>query len=405
MTALPILEVDRVSKIYCRHLKRSLRYGVQDLLFRAIGRNREPKLRPGEFFALKHVSFKLQPGECLALLGANGAGKSTLLKLINGLLRPDRGAIRRRGRLNAMIELGAGFNPLLSGRENTFVNGALLGLSRAEVLQQFESIVEFAELGHVIDDPVRTYSTGMRMRLGFAIATHTRPDLLLIDEVFAVGDVRFRMRCFEKIMQLRDSGISLIVVAHAINQLQRISNRALVLDQHQAIYDGPFDAGARIYEESLLQAEPDQKATAPYHDARIAEIRIVSSPPQSDGWHTRDSLSVEVEIQCQTPLENACLRLYVRSPGLGILGGFANHATGFRCDLKPPVTRFRVTIDQLPLLMGAYSIGATVYGPGPWDYCDRVETGAKFQIVGPPIDPNGFGIDGSIEFQHRWEGS
>jgi lipopolysaccharide transport system ATP-binding protein len=129
LSSPPILEIDRVSKIYCRHLKRSLRYGVQDLLSQALGRTREPRLRPGEFFALKNVSFQLQPGECLALLGANGAGKSTLLKMINGLIRPDRGAIRRRGRLNAMIELGAGFNPLLSGRENTYVNAALLGLS------------------------------------------------------------------------------------------------------------------------------------------------------------------------------------------------------------------------------------------------------------------------------------
>ncbi len=403
MSSQPILEVDHVSKIYCRHLKRSLRYGVQDLLLQALGKNREAKLRPGEFFALKNVSFQLQPGECLALLGANGAGKSTLLKLINGLLRPDRGVIRRRGRLGAMIELGAGFNPLLSGRENTFVNAALLGLSRAEVERQFDSIVEFAELAHVIDDPVRTYSTGMRMRLGFAIATHVRTDLLLIDEVFAVGDVRFRMKCFEKIMQLRDSGMALIVVAHAIAQLQRISNRALVLDSQQAIYDGPFDAGARIYEAALLKTEPEQKVVAPYHDARIANLRIVEPPTQEDGWRTGDSLTVEIEIHCETPLENACVRLFVRSPALGILGGFANHASGFRCDLEPPVTRFRATLNRMPLLMGAYSIGATLYGPGSWDFCSRLDPGVKFHIVGPPTNPNGFGIDGAIAFEHRWE--
>jgi lipopolysaccharide transport system ATP-binding protein len=375
---------------------------VQDLLAQAIGRTRDPRLRPGEFFALKNVSFQLQPGECLALLGANGAGKSTLLKLVNGLIRPDRGAIRRRGHLNAMIELGAGFNPLLSGRENTFVNAALLGLSRSEVQRQFDSIVEFAELAAVIDDPVRTYSSGMRMRLGFAIATHTRPDLLLIDEVFAVGDVRFRMRCFEKIMQLRDSGMALIVVAHAIAQLQRISSRALVLDRQQAVYDGPFDAGARLYESTLLQSELATTVAEPYHNARIGAIELVSSPTHPDGWQTGDSLEFEVTIHSQTPLENACLRLYIKSPAAGILGGFANHATGYRCDLQSPETRFRVRLLRLPLLQGAYSLGATLYGPGPWDYCDRLETGVTFRIAGPPTDPNGFGLDGTLHLEHEW---
>lgn len=402
MSTPPILEVDRVFKIYCRHLQRSLRYGVQDLLAQAIGRHRQPKLRPGEFFALKNVSFRLQPGECLALLGANGAGKSTLLKMINGLIRPDRGAIRRRGRLNAMIELGAGFNPLLSGRENTYVNAALLGLSSREVQRQFESIVEFAELGSVIDDPVRTYSTGMRMRLGFAIATHTQPDLLLIDEVFAVGDVRFRMKCFEKIMQLRDSGISLIVVAHAIAQLQRISNRALVLDCQQVVYDGPFDAGARLYETTLLQSDAATPVADPYHDARIESVELVSQPGNPSGWQTGDSLELEVAIRCQTPLDNACVRLYLKSPVAGILGGFANHASGYRCDLQPPITRFRVKLLRLPLLQGAYSIGVTLYGPGPWDFCDRLETGLTFHIAGPPTDPNGFGWDGNVRVEHEW---
>lgn len=402
LSRLTILEVDRVAKIYCRHLQRSLRYGVQDLLAQALGRTREPRLRPGEFFALKNVSFQLQPGECLALLGANGAGKSTLLKMINGLIRPDRGAIRRRGRLNAMIELGAGFNPLLSGRENTYVNAALLGLSRSEVQRQFDSIVDFAEIGAVIDDPVRTYSTGMRMRLGFAIATHTRPDLLLIDEVFAVGDVRFRMKCFEKIMQLRDSGIALIVVAHAIAQLQRISSRALVLDRQQAVYDGPFDAGARVYEAKLMQSETSTAAVEPYHDARIETIELVSSPTDPAGWQTGDTLEVEIAIRSQTPLVNACVRLYVKSPAAGILGGFANHASGYRCDVLPPVTRFRVKLLRLPLLQGAYSIGATLYGPGPWDFCDRLETGVTFHIDGPSTDPNGFGLDGTLRFDHEW---
>jgi hypothetical protein len=210
------------------------------------------------------------------------------------------------------------------------------------------------------------------------------------------------MKCFEKVLQLRDQGMSLIVVAHAIAQLQRISNRAIVLDRQQMIFDGAFDEGARIYQSALLQVEAEQKVVPPFHDARLAEIKIVEPPPADGGWQTGDCLTVEIEVRCQSPLANACVRLFVKSPGLGILGGFANHATGFRCDLSPPVTRFRVQLQNLPLLMGAYSIGGTLYGPGPWDYCDRLEPGAKFHVVGPATDPNGFGVDGTIQFSHRW---
>ena len=179
---LPVVEVRNVSKKYCRNLKRSLRYGLFDLLseFRARSGDWRSQLRKGEFFAVDDVDFDVRPGECIALLGPNGAGKSTLLKMIAGLFKPDRGSITIRGRLGALIELGTGFNTILSGRENVYVNGAILGLSKKEVDQVFDKIVDFAEVGHVIDDPVRTYSTGMRLRLGFAVATHMDPEILLL---------------------------------------------------------------------------------------------------------------------------------------------------------------------------------------------------------------------------------
>ena len=211
---LPVVEVHNVSKKYCRNLKRSLRYGMYDLWSEMTARSGDwrGRLRAGEFFAVDNADFNVQPGECIALLGPNGAGKSTLLKMIAGLFKPDLGQITIRGRLGALIELGTGFNTILSGRENVYVNGAILGLSKREVDAVFDEIIDFSEVGHVIDDPVRTYSTGMRLRLGFAVATHMNPQILLVDEVLAVGDVGFRMKCFNHILKLVESGMALIIV-------------------------------------------------------------------------------------------------------------------------------------------------------------------------------------------------
>lgn len=407
MTAPPILSVENVSKVYCRNLQQSLRYGLQDLL-KSIWPTSLPgttsqALRPGEFYALRDVCFSMQPGECIALLGCNGAGKSTLLKMISGLLTPDQGLVRRRGRLGTMIELGAGFNPLLSGRENLFVNASLLGIQRDEIERQFDAIVAFAELEDVIDAPVRTYSSGMRMRLGFSIAAHTAPDLLLIDEVFAVGDVRFRMKCFQRIGEMLDQGASIIVVSHAISQLKRIAGRGLVLNQRQLVFDGDFDQAASLYEKHLLD---DRAGAGPTENGiRIQSIKLIDNPAHLSGLQTGDDLEVEVEVSCDRQLPDACLRLYVTSAQVGVVGGFANRYSGFRCHLTPPSTRFRVTLKQLPLLAGTYSLNATLYGEGPWDFLDRRNPGAKFVITGPPTDSNGFGIDGTILFPHQWHAS
>ena len=191
-----ILDVNDVSKVFCRNLKRAMRYGLYDLGKEIIGRGAdraEGKLRPGEFYSVRDANFQIGPGECVALIGPNGAGKSTMLKMINGLIKPDRGEIRIKGKIGALIELGTGFNPILSGRENVYINAAVLGMTRREVDEVFDEIVDFAELHDVMDAPVKTYSSGMRIRLGFSVAANLRPQLLLIDEVLAGGDVGFRM--------------------------------------------------------------------------------------------------------------------------------------------------------------------------------------------------------------------
>ena len=194
----PLVRVEGVSKIFCRSLKRSLHYGLIDSLSdilpvgkRKYHENGEPILRKEEFWAVKDVSFELRRGECLGLIGRNGAGKTTLLKMLNGLIKPDKGRIEMRGRMGALIALGAGFNPILTGRENIYVNGSISGLSKKEIEDKIEEIIDFSEIREFIDTPVQSYSSGMPVRLGFAIATALNPDILLLDEVLAVGDTHF----------------------------------------------------------------------------------------------------------------------------------------------------------------------------------------------------------------------
>ncbi|MEC4816626.1 MAG: ABC transporter ATP-binding protein, partial [Scytonema sp. PMC 1069.18] len=210
-----VLSVHGVSKKFCRNLKRSLLYGVRDITSELLGlREKNDELRPKEFWALKDISFQLRRGEALALVGKNGSGKTTLLRIIAGLIKPDTGFVEINGRVAPLIALGAGFNPVLTGRENIYANMAILGLSNKEIDKRFDEVVEFAEIEDAIDAPVQSYSSGMAARLGFSCAIHTEPEILLIDEVLAVGDVKFRLKCSRKLSQLQNYGTSFILVSH-----------------------------------------------------------------------------------------------------------------------------------------------------------------------------------------------
>lgn len=226
-----ILEVDSVGKRFCRDLKRSLWYGLTDIANDCLGKSQGASdLRPKEFWALQDVSFTLRRGECLGLIGANGAGKTTLLRLISGLIKPDHGEVRRRGRMGALIALGAGFNPVLTGRENIYVNAAILGLTKCETDAKLDEIIAFADIGDALEAPVQSYSSGMTVRLGFAIAVNLEPDLLLIDEVLAVGDAAFRAKCYQHVSRnLKKCAV--ILVSHSLPMLARYSTQLIHLDQ------------------------------------------------------------------------------------------------------------------------------------------------------------------------------
>lgn len=225
-----LLSVKEVSKKFCRDLKRSLLYGVQDIASEVVGtREKSQRLRQKEFWALKDVSFELRRGEALGLVGANGSGKTTLLRIISGLIKPDSGSVEVKGRVAPLIALGAGFIPILTGRENIYANMSILGLSKKEIDERFQDVIDFAEIGDAIDAPVQSYSSGMAARLGFASAIHTDPDILLIDEVLAVGDIKFKSKCHRRLHELRQNGTSFVLVSHQPQSILNVCNQAVYL--------------------------------------------------------------------------------------------------------------------------------------------------------------------------------
>jgi lipopolysaccharide transport system ATP-binding protein len=247
------LLVEGLSKKFCRNLKRSLLYGVRDIAAELSGRSRHSQaLRKGEFWALDKVSFQLRRGESMGLVGRNGAGKTTLLRLISGLIKPDAGRLKVKGRVAPLIALGAGFNPILTGRENLYVNMSILGLTRKEIDARLDEVVDFADIGDALIAPVQTYSSGMAARLGFACAVHTDPDVLLVDEVLAVGDMKFRMKCLRHMAKLLERGTCFILVSHNPHAILTVCQRAIYLSQGKIVAAGQTAQVLSRYEEDLF---------------------------------------------------------------------------------------------------------------------------------------------------------
>jgi ABC-type polysaccharide/polyol phosphate transport system ATPase subunit len=244
----PLIKVDGLSKKYCRSLRKSLWYGFQDMGTELFGRKAHDRdLRDGEFWALNNFSFELKRGESLGLVGRNGAGKTTLLRMLCGLIKPDAGRIEMRGRVSALIALGAGFNPVLTGRENIYVSAAVYGLTRNEIDGKLDEIIEFSELEDFIDMAVQSYSSGMIVRLGFSIAAALKPDILILDEVLAVGDLKFQIKCGNRIRSISEE-CAVIVVSHNMYQLRRLCERGIYLENGTSFLDGNIEKVTSAYE-------------------------------------------------------------------------------------------------------------------------------------------------------------
>lgn len=248
-----VLEVKNVSKKFCTSLRRTILYAFYDVMdnlnpFAKDNLNSPVELRLNEFIVLDNINFTLKRGDHLAIIGKNGSGKTTLLRLIYGIYPFDRGEISYRGRMGALLGAGVGFHPHMTGRENVYVNGAILGMKKKEIDQKFKSILEFAEIGNFIDAPSATYSSGMLARLGFSIAVHADVDILVTDEVLSVGDKSFKDRCNNKINELKAKGTTIIVVSHAAESLKETCNKALYLEKGKMIAFGDLEEVLALYE-------------------------------------------------------------------------------------------------------------------------------------------------------------
>jgi ABC-type polysaccharide/polyol phosphate transport system ATPase subunit len=199
------------------------------------------------FTVFKDISFEIKKGECVGIIGPNGSGKSTILKLIAGVMSPTSGTISVQGRISPLIELGAGMHPELTGRENIFLNGAILGLSRKQIVENIQSIIDFSEIEEFIDQPIKHYSSGMYMRLAFSIAIHVKPEILIVDEILGVGDASFQEKCFKKMEEFKTNGVTIILVSHNLNQIEKFCNRVIYINHHRIQHDGHANKAIKIY--------------------------------------------------------------------------------------------------------------------------------------------------------------
>lgn len=251
----PALIVDGVSKKYSRNANAHLSYGLRDVVREVLGRGADLTLRKDEFLAVDDVSLHLHPGDTFALIGRNGSGKTTLLKMMCGLTKPDAGAILVNGHIQALINLSAGFNGALSGRENVYTAAALMGLNRKRTKSILDDVIEFSQLEEFIDSPFGTYSSGMKARLGFSVAVHLKPDVLLVDEILAVGDYAFQNRCFRRMQKLKKQGTTIVLVSHNHNSVIQLCDRALWLHKGKPMRIGESKEVVQAYLEFLEESE------------------------------------------------------------------------------------------------------------------------------------------------------
>jgi lipopolysaccharide transport system ATP-binding protein len=376
------------------------------------------RVRPVEYlWALRDVSFDISQGRMIGVLGPNGAGKSTLLRLIGGVGQPDGGQVTTHGRIGALLDLGAGFHPDLTGRENVFINGVIAGLTRDQVARRFDAIVDFSELEAFIDSPLRTYSTGMQMRLGFAVAAHTDPEILLIDEILAVGDIAFQHKCLDRIAQFKADGCTIILVSHDASSIQQLCDEALWLRQGQLVAYGPADVVVNQYvaEMSAESRRRTPKARSVTHTSAGAELRVNENRFGSlemeiigvnllddTGMPVKeldsgDPLRIEVAYQAPNPIPEPIFGVTISRKDGMICYDTNTQTAGLRLSTIQGAGQIAFQIDRLDLIGEQYYVDAGVY-EREWAYAYDYH----WHVYPLVIRPTG-GEKGILHPPHRWE--
>jgi len=353
-------------------------------------------LRPGEFWSVNDVSFELKRGECLGMIGPNGAGKSTLLKLLNGLIKPDKGQIAMRGRVGALIELGAGFNPILTGRENIFVNGAVLGFTKEEINKKLESIIEFSELQEFIEAPVQNYSSGMRVRLGFAIASHMDPDVLLIDEVLAVGDIGFRAKCFNAINSLIEK-TAVIFVTHAMPQVSRLCSDVLVLSKGKSVFLGnDIPKGIDHY---YTYFDNEEERVIGSGKAIIHSINLVanSGGEETDNINYLDNLTIHLKATIDKAYRNPNISIVIVTQELQNVMQCSSHINDITFNNVGQLSYISINLGTINLNPGVYSIHLTITSERRREILVRYHNIKFFTVKGKHV---GFA---PVQIKGKWE--
>lgn len=355
-----LIAAEHVSKKFCRDLKKSLWYAVKDSANDLLRIDPHTDLRSGEFWANKDISFELCRGECLGLIGRNGSGKTTLLKMLSGLIKPDEGRIAIRGRVAAMIALGAGFNPLLTGRENIAVNSSILGLSKTQLNESFHEIVEFAELDEFIDSPVQNYSSGMKVRLGFAVAVVLlKPDVLLLDEVLAVGDSKFRAKCLNRVIaMLEDSAV--IFVSHSEQQVKRICTKALFLERgkNRLLTEDVFTAFQHYNHSAESSLETGKNQWTQLAGELVKEPFIPDSLTAGTPILASKEIRLGLTIRARANLQGMLVRLVAKSSeGQRVAAYQAEHELPL-CEGE--VAQVEFSIDGTRLATGTYEFAISI---------------------------------------------
>jgi lipopolysaccharide transport system ATP-binding protein len=354
-----VMAMHEVSKKFRKgELHDSLRDFMPALARRLFRRPSAAELREREFWALRDVSFEVRRGEALGIIGSNGAGKSTILKILSGIMRPTRGSLVVRGRLSALIEVGAGFHPDLTGRENVFLNGTILGMSRQEIRSKFDQIVEFSGLAEFIDTPVKRYSSGMFARLGFSVAAHVDPDVLIVDEVLSVGDFVFQQKCQDKMRAILNGGATVIFVSHNLRAVTDLCSRALLLERGHVVETGPANQVVQTYLNRVLRGERDTAKS----DAYITRVCVRRAEGEAVAFRAGERAWVDVDVVARKDVSKLSVVLFLKDVDQHYVFDTSTERLGHGSfDLTAGQT-FRCTFQvDLHLAAATFHVGAILY--------------------------------------------